>query len=165
MPDELRSLGHDRANEEGSEKCVDSDCFRRIRRGQDQQENDRDNVLRQLPLPVVNDFQTTQHGLDEKKHRQHINRGTDGGPRGTPDPTVTLLDPHDRDDECQHAPGDDIVERGAGDRHRAERGFLKIPLGQNPRQHRKRGDAHRGSHEQRRREKPRCLDIEQLGAV
>ena len=56
------------------------------------------------------------------------------------------------DDDRQQAPGGHVVDRRAGQRRDAELGARQPAIGQDAREHGKRGDRHRDAHEQRERE-------------
>ena len=54
---------------------------------------------------------------------------------------------HERDHECQDAPGCDVVDSRTGDGDRTERGVRQVAIFKDPGEHRKGSDAHRNTDE------------------
>ena len=93
-----------------------------------------------------------RHASDDPPDDQHHDQRVDRRLGDRLDDVPERPRRRDREGERDQEPRGDVVDRGARDRQRAHRALDHPTLGQDPRQHRERGDRHRHAHEQRERD-------------
>ena len=104
-----------------------------------------ENVGREPAPPLVDIHQPAQERADYREHHARVDRDQE-------QPELLAAGTGDRDHDGQHRPGQRVVDRGAAGRDAADPGAEHAAVGEDARQHGKRGDRHGCAHEQRERE-------------
>jgi hypothetical protein len=128
---------------------VDADDLGGDRGHQHPDQHDRQDVRGEPAGPAVPVGQPAQQGPDHGVHDGREHRGEGHDAQHVP----RAVAPDDRGHERQHGPGDDVVDSGARQGDRPDRGPVHAPVGQDAGQHRERGDRHRDAQEQGQRER------------
>ena len=110
------------------------------------------------PSRAVPGDQARQQRPDDQEHHQHEchRQPDDPGRAGGVTPR------RDRDDQRQQRPSDDVVQGGTGEGQHTHLGPLHASLGEDPGEHRQRGDRQRDADEQHERQRRDRLPVDHV---
>jgi hypothetical protein len=145
---EMILLRHDRAEDERAEERVDADDLGDPTRHQQEEQRTGDEILTEAFLVRAPRREPLDERTHAAQHEHDVGDREEGGPRAF----RHVRHADERDHTGEDAPGGDVVDGGTRDRDRADLRSEQAPFDEDPRQHGKRGDAHRRAHEERERE-------------
>ncbi len=136
--------GHDHPEQEGAEDGMDADLGGDVRRGQEADHDDGEDVGREPANLAVALDELLQAGPHHLEHEGHEDEGL-----GQDDRHVQRAGRgDDGEDERQQRPGQDVVDGGTGEGEGADLGAVHAPLGEDAGQDGEGGHRHGGPDEQ-----------------